>query len=68
MRQARGSRAEARRANPQTVQQSAEDRLKNGLAKLPDVLEARSATAQAEYDLEAVLGGKRLPGPALAEH
>jgi outer membrane protein TolC len=48
--------ARASLANARTVQQAAEDRLKNGLATLPDVLEARSATAQTEYDLEVVLG------------
>jgi len=42
--------------NAQAVQQAAEDRLKNGLATLPDVLEARSAAAQAQYDLQAALG------------
>ena len=48
--------ARASLANAQTVQQAAEDRLKNGLATLPDVLEARSATAQALYDLQVILG------------
>jgi outer membrane protein len=48
--------ARASLANAQTVQQAAEDRLQNGLATLPDVLEARSATAQAQYDLQAILG------------
>jgi outer membrane protein len=47
-------------ANAQAVQQAAEDRLKNGLATLPDVLEARSATAQADYELQAALGGKEI--------
>src|SRR5258708_10022482 len=42
--------------NGQAVQQAAEDRLKNGLATLRDVLEARSAAAQAQYDLQAALG------------
>jgi outer membrane protein TolC len=42
--------------NAQAVEQAAEDRLKNGLATLPDVLEARSAAAQAQYDLQAALG------------
>ena len=42
--------------NAQNVQQAAEERLRNGLATLPDVLEARSATAQAQYDLQAVTG------------
>ena len=50
--------ARASLANAQTVQQSAEASLNNGLATLPDVLEARSATAQAEYDLQAVLGAE----------
>ena len=45
-------------SNAQTVQQAAEDRLKQGLATLPDVLEARSATAQAEYELQAVMGAE----------
>ena len=46
--------------NAQQVQQAAEERLRNGLATLPDVLEARSATAQAQYDLQAVLGSKEI--------
>ena len=45
-------------ANAEAVQQAAEDRLHNGLATLPDVLEARSATAQSQYDLQAVLGAE----------
>jgi outer membrane protein len=52
------SAARASLANSQAVQQAAEASLKNGLATLPDVLEARSATAQAEYDLQAALGAK----------
>ena len=50
--------ARANLANAQTVEQAAEARLNNGLATLPDVLEARSATAQAEYDLQAALGAQ----------
>jgi outer membrane protein len=50
--------ARASLANAQAVQQAVEERLKNGLATLPDVLEARSATAQAQYDLQAVLGAE----------
>jgi outer membrane protein len=46
--------------NAQNVQQAAEERLRNGLATLPDVLEARSATAQAQYDLQAVLGAEQI--------
>jgi outer membrane protein len=46
--------------NAQAVQQAAEERLRNGLATLPDVLEARSATAQAQYNLQAVLGTEEI--------
>jgi outer membrane protein len=48
--------ARASLANAETVQQAAEESLKNGLATLPDVLESRSATAQAVYNLQAALG------------
>jgi outer membrane protein len=58
--------ARASLANAQTVQQSAEDRLQHGLATLPDVLEARSATAQAQYDLQVVLGAKAIARGDLA--
>lgn len=51
--------ARASLSNAQAVQQAAEDRLAQGLATLPDVLEARSATAQAEYDLQAVVGAEQ---------
>src|SRR5580692_1278989 len=52
--------------NAQAVQQAAEARLKNGLATLPDVLEARSATAQAQYDLQAILGAEQIARGDLA--
>lgn len=58
--------ARASLANAQAVQQAAEDRLDNGLATLPDVLEARSATAQAEYELQAVLGAEEIAHGDLA--
>ena len=58
--------ARASLANAQTVQQSAEDRLAHGLATLPDVLEARSATAQADYNLQAVLGQEQIARGDLA--
>jgi outer membrane protein len=48
--------AEANLKNAETVQQDAEARLQLGLATLPDVLEARSAAAQANYDLQAAIG------------
>jgi outer membrane protein len=58
--------ARANLSNAQAVEQAAEDRLKNGLATLPDVLEARSATAQAAYDLQAVLGAEQIARGDLA--
>ena len=48
--------AEANLANAQAVQSAAEERLANGLSTRPDVLEARSATAQAQYNLQTALG------------
>jgi outer membrane protein len=48
--------ARASLANAQAVQRAAEERLQNGLATLPDVLESRSAAAQADYELQAALG------------
>jgi len=41
----------------QTTQDAAEAQLANGRATLPDVLNARAATAQAHYDLQASIGG-----------
>ncbi len=58
--------AEASLLNAQTVQASAEDRLKNGLATLPDVLEARSATAQAQFDLQSAIGAAEIARGDLA--
>jgi outer membrane protein len=58
--------ARASLANAQAVQQASEDRLANGLATLPDVLEARSATAQADYNLQAVLGQEEIAKGDLA--
>jgi outer membrane protein TolC len=58
--------ARASLANALTVQQAAEERLRHGLATLPDVLEARSAAAQAEYDLQAVLGAEEIARGDLA--
>ena len=58
--------ARASLANAKAVQEAAEDRLAHGLATLPDVLEARSATAQAEYDLQAVIGAEEIARGDLA--
>jgi outer membrane protein len=58
--------AEANLKNAETVLQAAEARLANGLATLPDVLEARSAAAQADYDLQAAVGATEIAHGDLA--
>src|ERR1700751_682780 len=58
--------ARASLSNAQAVQQAAEERLAHGLTTLPDVLEARSATAQAEYDLQAIIGAEQIARGDLA--
>ena len=58
--------ARASLSNAQAVQHAAEERLAHGLATQPDVLEARSSTAQAEYDLQAVLGSEEIARGDLA--
>ena len=63
---AQDTAARASLANAEAVQQDAEERLRNGLATLPDVLEARSATAQSQYDLQAVLGAEEIARGDLA--
>src|SRR6201993_931015 len=58
--------ARASLSNAEAVQRAAEQRLAHGLATQPDVLEARSATAQAEYDLQAILGAEEIARGDLA--
>lgn len=58
--------AQANLKNAQTVQDAAEERLKLGLATLPDVLETRSATAQADYNLQAAIGATEIAHGDLA--
>ena len=58
--------ARASLANAQTVQRAAEDRLQQCLATLPDVLEAKSSTAQAQFELQAVVGAKEIARGDLA--
>ncbi len=58
--------ADANLKNAQTVLQAAEARLANGLATLPDVLEARSAEAQADYNLQAAIGANEIAHGDLA--
>ncbi len=63
---AQDTAARASLANAEAVQKAAEERKQNGLATLPDVLEARSATAQSQYDLQAVLGAEQIARGDLA--
>lgn len=51
--------AEVNLRDAQAVQAAAEDRLKNGLATLPDVLEARAAAARSNYDLQSAIGKEK---------
>lgn len=51
----------------QTTQDAAEDRLKNGLATLPDVLNARAETAQAAFDEESADGDEKIARVTLTE-
>jgi outer membrane protein TolC len=44
--------------NADAVQQAAESSSKNGLATLPNVLEARSAVAEAAYNVQAAMGAE----------
>ena len=53
-------------ANAKAVQQAAQDRLKYGLATSPDVLEALSATAEAQYVLQTTLGAEEIARGGLA--
>jgi len=51
----------------QTTQEAAEDRLQNGRATLPDVLNARATTSQAVFDLESATGEEQIARVSLAE-
>jgi outer membrane protein len=51
----------------QTTQDAAENRLNNGLATLPDVLNARAETAQAAFDEESADGDEKVARVALTE-
>jgi outer membrane protein TolC len=58
--------AAANLEDARTVQQAAEARLQSGLTTLPDVLLARSATAQADYELQATIGATEIARGDLA--
>jgi outer membrane protein TolC len=64
--QGRETAARAALTNAQTVQQSTEERLRNGLGTLPDALEARSASAQADLQLQEELGAEEIARGELA--
>jgi len=51
----------------QTTQDAAENRLNNGLATLPDVLNARAQTSQAVFDEESADGDEKIARVKLAE-
>jgi outer membrane protein len=51
----------------QTTQDAAESRLNNGLATLPDVLNARAETAQAVFDEESADGDEKIARITLTE-
>jgi outer membrane protein len=51
----------------QTTQDAAENRLNNGLATLPDVLQARAETAQGAFDEESADGDEKIARVALTE-
>jgi outer membrane protein TolC len=51
----------------QTTQDAAEDRLQNGRATMPDVLNARAETSQAVFDLETADGDEKIARVTLAE-
>lgn len=53
--------------NAQTVQAAVEARLKNGLATLPDALEAKAAAAQADYEMQAATGATDIARGALLD-
>lgn len=48
--------AQSALTDAETVQEAIEAKLANGLATLPDVLEARAATAQGRYELASIRG------------
>jgi outer membrane protein len=65
---ARGQReaAEISLKNAQTVEEDAQNRLNNGLATKPDVLEATAARAQSDFDLQAAVGAEDIARGDLA--
>ena len=59
---ARGLReaAEVSLSDARTTEDAAQDRRKNGLATVPEVLEAKAATAKAVYELQSTIGAEKV--------
>jgi outer membrane protein len=59
---ARGLReaAEVSLKDARTTETAAQERRNNGLATVPEVLEAKAATAKAVYDLQSAIGAERV--------
>jgi outer membrane protein len=59
---ARGLReaAEVSLNDARTTENAAQERRDNGLATVPEVLEAKAATAKAAYDLQSAIGAERV--------
>src|SRR5271170_1541381 len=59
---ARGLReaAEVSLNDAKTTEAAAQERRKNGLATVPEVLEAKAATAKAAYDLQSAIGAEKV--------
>ena len=59
---ARGLReaAEVSLKDARTTETAAQERRNNGLATVPEVLEAKAATARAAYDLQSAIGAERV--------
>lgn len=58
--------AQANLVNAENLEKASEARLANGLATLPDVLEARAAAAQANYELASAQGAVAIAHGELA--
>ena len=52
--------AEVNLHDARVVEEAVRDRKANGLATLPDLLEARAATAKADYELQSSLGAEQI--------
>src|SRR5271170_5568581 len=59
---ARGLReaAEVSLNDARTTESAAQERRKNGLATVPEVLEAKAATAKAAYDVQSTIGAEKV--------